>query len=432
MPRLNSSAIRRVTYNPKTQKMNVQFVGTGKQYTYVGVPEDVYDDFVNSSSAGKFFNDNIKDDYIAVPSEFVGSVRFDSPDDEDFYEERNMSGKELNERFGFGKKETKTDAELVGIFQNQKKYTEFLRRQEALNRIKERGRLPRDPDIIDPTFRKPVPQSFSRITGEDTSVSKNVLREFQAREGGAGVGGAFRTGGLRPGTSVGAGRVPITDTNKNIKMGLEYLYKNLGGVAGVMGKTPQTHDPVPGFRQPSTGGPNRGGRGPRQPDTGGSGGSGGRPIVKDAIELFGSFNRMLKSLALVLGVGGLGSVIAWSLGAGRRVVERANEETNKIIDNAFFLSEGAKETLKNNKAILIAFLVLAGGSAELLRRSMPKIKKVLTNRRIAAEIEEALDAGDEDLARTILFDAIEDEGINLSGLRRRLSPSDYQNLYRDM
>lgn len=432
MPRLNSSAIRRVTYNPKTQKMNVQFVGTGKQYTYVGVPEDVYDDFVNSSSAGKFFNDNIKDDYIAVPSEFVGSVRFDSPDDEDFYEERNMSGKELNERFGFGKKETKTDAELVDIFKKQKAYTEFLRRQEALNRIKERGRIPNDPDIIDPTFRKTVPQSFSRITGEDMSVSKDVLREFQAREGGAGVGGAFRTGGLRPGTSVGAGRVPIANKNKNIRMGLEYLYKNLGGVAGVMGKPPQTHDPVPGFRQPSTGGPNRGGRGPRQPDTGGSGGSGGRPIVKDAIELFGSFNRMLKSLALVLGVGGLGSVIAWSLGAGRRVVERANEETNKIIDNAFFLSEGAKETLKNNKAILIAFLVLAGGSAELLRRSMPKIKKVLTNRRIAAEIEEALDAGDEDLARTILFDAIEDEGINLSGLRRRLSPSDYQKLYRDM
>ena len=102
MPRLDSSAIRKVTYNPKTQKMNVQFVGKGKQYTYVGVPEDVYDDFVNSSSAGKFFNDNIKDDYIAVPSEFVGSVRFDSPDDEDFYEERNMSGKELNEFFGFG------------------------------------------------------------------------------------------------------------------------------------------------------------------------------------------------------------------------------------------------------------------------------------------------------------------------------------------
>lgn len=90
MPRLDSSAIRRVTYNPKTQKMNVQFVGTGKQYTFVGVPEDVYDDFINSSSAGQFFNDNIKNDYIAEPSEFVSSVRFDRPGEDEFYESTDL------------------------------------------------------------------------------------------------------------------------------------------------------------------------------------------------------------------------------------------------------------------------------------------------------------------------------------------------------
>jgi len=90
MPRLDSSAIRRVTYNPKTQKMNVKFVGTGKQYTYVGVPKDVYDDFIDASSAGQFFNDNIKDDYIAVPSEFVSSVRFDRPNEDEFYESTDL------------------------------------------------------------------------------------------------------------------------------------------------------------------------------------------------------------------------------------------------------------------------------------------------------------------------------------------------------
>jgi len=90
MPRLDSSAIRRVTYNPKTQKMNVQFVGTGKQYTFVGVPEDVYDDFINASSAGQFFNDNIKNDYIAEPSEFVSSVRFDRPGEDEFYESADL------------------------------------------------------------------------------------------------------------------------------------------------------------------------------------------------------------------------------------------------------------------------------------------------------------------------------------------------------
>ena len=76
MPRLDSSAISKVTYNKKTQKMNVRFVGTGKSYTYVGVPKQVYQDFIDAPSAGQFFNDYIKDDYIATPSEFVDSVRF--------------------------------------------------------------------------------------------------------------------------------------------------------------------------------------------------------------------------------------------------------------------------------------------------------------------------------------------------------------------
>ena len=76
MPKLDSSAISKVTYNKKTQKMNVKFVGTGKSYTYVGVPKQVYQDFIDAPSAGQFFNDYIKDDYIATPSEFVDSVRF--------------------------------------------------------------------------------------------------------------------------------------------------------------------------------------------------------------------------------------------------------------------------------------------------------------------------------------------------------------------
>lgn len=452
MPRLDSSAIRKVTYNPKTEKMNVQFVGKGKQYTYVGVPEDVYRDFVNAPSAGKFFNDNIKDDYIAVPSEFVGSVRFDTPDDEDFYEERNMSGKELNEFFVFGDREPEPDPRLVDIFKNQLASNELRRKKEVLKRIKERGRLPRDPDIIDPTFRKPVPQTLSRRIGEEISESKSVLREFQftdrpsprldpnfyrlgteknpIRFGGGGGGAGGRPAGIGIGSLIGAGVGALGSLVSPI---FDPPVKGFQQ-PGTGGPRRSSHGPVPGFRQPSTGGPNRGGRGPRQPGTGGSGGSGGsggRPIVKDAIELFGSFGKMLKSLAVLLGLGSLGSGAVWLFGKTKEVVIKANEETDKIIDSAFFLPEGAKEKVKKNKAILLAFLVLAGGSAEILRRSIPKIKRVLTNRRIAVEIEKALDAGDEDLARTILFDAVEDEGINLSGLRRRLSSSDYQRLYRD-
>lgn len=383
MPRLDSSAIRRVTYNPKSQKMNVQFVGKGKQYTYVGVPEDVYDDFVNSSSAGKFFNDNIKDDYIAVPSEFVGSVRFDSPDDEDFYEERNMSGKELNERFGFGKKETKTDAELVDIFKKQKAYTEFLRRQEALNRIKERGRIPNDPDIIDPTFRKTVPQSFSRITGEDMSVSKDVLREFQAREGGAGVGGAFS---LRPGTSVGAGRVPVTDKNKNIKMGLEYLYKNLGGVAGVMGKPPQT--------------------------PGGGGGSGG------------GFFRKIKQTYHALKAGAILSVLGIAVCAALALNPRFRELTKMEQDD--FCHKVSQYIL-----YILAVFVAGGLSIVAIRNIVPRIKRALSNKEAIKNIIAALEVDDEETARTILHDAIEDQGIRLTSVKRALGSYDYQRLMDD-
>lgn len=307
--------------------------------------------------------------------------------------------------------------------------------------------IPGDPYAADVGKRQPStvfrpktspssPDDFKLKIGENMSYSKEALREFYDKgrpdpmvQIPPAIPGAGATGGtLRPARGVagliGAGIGAIGSLVSPILDPSVERFQE----PGTGGPRRASHGPVPGFRQPSTGGPNRGGRGPRQP---GTGGSGGRPI-RDAIELFGSFNRMLRSLVGLLGLGGFVGGIAWLSGATGRAVEKANEETNKIIDSAFFLSKGAKETLKKNKAILLAFLVLAGGSAELLRRSMPKIKKVLTNRRIAAEIEEALDAGDEDLARTILFDAIEDEGINLSGLRRRLSPSDYQKLYRDM
>jgi hypothetical protein len=400
MPRLDSSAIRKVTYNPKTEKMNVQFVGKGKQYTYVGVPEDVYRDFVNAPSAGKFFNDNIKDDYIAVPSEFVGSVRFDTPDDEDFYEERNMSGQELNELFGFGKIEP--DPRLVKIFKKQISDNLVTKQTAVMDRIRSRsrGRLPKDPDIIDHTFREPVPQTLSRKIGEEISESKSVLREFQAMRG-AGGGGAVRIGGLS-GASVGRGRVPLTgkNINPNIRMGLDYLYKNLGGVAGVMGKPPQT----PG------GGDGSGG--------GSGGGSGKRNI--------------LWKIAQVLGIplSFLAGKIAGGAAAVFTIYEILKRIYNKAIDS-LPLSEEHKKWLKANMGIVIGAIAITAGSIEAARRLTPRLMKVLRNRRISAEIGEALDAGDETMARTILLDAIEDENINLSAIRRKLGDDDYERLYRD-
>ena len=77
MPRLDSSAITKVTYNKKTKKMNVRFAGSGKNYTYINVPKDVYNDFINADSAGRFFNDYIKNDFEFTASH-LGSVFFGS------------------------------------------------------------------------------------------------------------------------------------------------------------------------------------------------------------------------------------------------------------------------------------------------------------------------------------------------------------------
>ena len=225
-----------------------------------------------------------------------------------------------------------------------------------------------------------------------TKHSKEVLREFQAREGGGGGGGFVRIGGFRPGTSVGTGRVPFTgkNINPNVRMGLNYLYKNLGGVTGVMGKPPQT----PGF--------------------------GG-----EKFKILFAIGRVLgKPITLIAGI-----FAGWA-GAALGTYLAVEMSWKRFIDS-LPLSEEHKKWLKANMTIVIGAIAITAGSIEAARRLTPRIMKVLRNRRIAAEIGEALDAGDETLARTILLDAIEDENINLSAIRRKLGDDDYERLYRD-
>jgi len=57
-----SSVIRKVDYDPQARKLAVTFV-SGKRYAYLGVPEDVAQDFRNAFSKGEFFNDAIRDHY---------------------------------------------------------------------------------------------------------------------------------------------------------------------------------------------------------------------------------------------------------------------------------------------------------------------------------------------------------------------------------
>ena len=56
---LRSSAIAQAGYDPDTRTMEVEFT-SGRSYTHVDVPPEVYDALVRSSSPGRFYNDNIK------------------------------------------------------------------------------------------------------------------------------------------------------------------------------------------------------------------------------------------------------------------------------------------------------------------------------------------------------------------------------------
>ena len=62
MPKVNSSAIASIDYDPESCEMYVEFHKTGT-YTYYNVPENVYSEFLNSKSVGQHFNIYIKDKY---------------------------------------------------------------------------------------------------------------------------------------------------------------------------------------------------------------------------------------------------------------------------------------------------------------------------------------------------------------------------------
>lgn len=64
MPAVSSSAISFVDHNPITLELHITFHKTGT-YTYFGVPRVLYEAFLQASSAGKFFNEFIRDRFSA-------------------------------------------------------------------------------------------------------------------------------------------------------------------------------------------------------------------------------------------------------------------------------------------------------------------------------------------------------------------------------
>ncbi len=59
---VRSSNIRSVGYDPASRTLEVQF-HSGGVYQYSGVPEAVYQSFMQAASKGSYFNEHIKERY---------------------------------------------------------------------------------------------------------------------------------------------------------------------------------------------------------------------------------------------------------------------------------------------------------------------------------------------------------------------------------
>lgn len=66
MIRVSSSAISAVGYDPATMRMKIQFV-EGPTYDFCGVPESVFNGFLNAWSQGTYYNEHIRDRYQCQP-----------------------------------------------------------------------------------------------------------------------------------------------------------------------------------------------------------------------------------------------------------------------------------------------------------------------------------------------------------------------------
>ena len=63
MPLLNSTAIARAEYNEVSHQLNIWFRQSGGPYTYFGVPRSIYFGLLAAASAGRYFDQYIKDRY---------------------------------------------------------------------------------------------------------------------------------------------------------------------------------------------------------------------------------------------------------------------------------------------------------------------------------------------------------------------------------
>jgi hypothetical protein len=57
---VSSSSIMEVGYDQESQTLEIEFL-KGSVYQYFNVPLNVFDELINASSKGQYFNGNIKD-----------------------------------------------------------------------------------------------------------------------------------------------------------------------------------------------------------------------------------------------------------------------------------------------------------------------------------------------------------------------------------
>ncbi len=62
MINVKSSAISSIGYDALTKKMKIKFK-YGHAYSFCSVPEEIYKNFLNSSSKGTFYQKHIKDKF---------------------------------------------------------------------------------------------------------------------------------------------------------------------------------------------------------------------------------------------------------------------------------------------------------------------------------------------------------------------------------
>jgi len=60
---VRSTAIRKIGYDTQTRRMYIDFEDSDPVYTFCGVPEQIFREFVSARSVGQYYHHHIKDRY---------------------------------------------------------------------------------------------------------------------------------------------------------------------------------------------------------------------------------------------------------------------------------------------------------------------------------------------------------------------------------